>query len=131
MAFAIERKSLDDFLGTVFGQWERFVREIGRMEGAGFSAKVIIVESDFRQFCFLEQNGCIVNPKHNHPMLSPQAVMARLAELSFMGVSVLFCGDSQLAAAMAYALLVRRNKELEESTNGANQRNGVPHPLSQ
>jgi ERCC4-type nuclease len=40
--FAVERKSLDDFLGTISTGWERFQRELDRMEL--FPARVVIVE---------------------------------------------------------------------------------------
>lgn len=114
--FAVERKSLDDFLGTVFSDWHRFLREIGRMEGAGFTAKVIVVESDFHSFCFTQyKEEKIRQPQHNHPLITPQAVMAKIAELAFMNVQVLFCGNAQLAAAMAYALLANRDKQLTEA----------------
>jgi ERCC4-type nuclease len=46
-SFAIERKSLDDFLGTISSGWERFQRELKRMESASFPARIIIVEGDF------------------------------------------------------------------------------------
>ena len=41
-AFAIERKSLDDFIGTVSTGWERFQRELERM--GGYAARCVIVE---------------------------------------------------------------------------------------
>lgn len=112
-AFAIERKSLDDFLGTVSTGWERFLREIGRMEGAGFAARVVIVEADLEACCFRESPaGEIVPPAHNHPLLSPQFVLKRVAELAFMGVAVLFAGSPDHAAALAYALLSERSSHV-------------------
>lgn len=112
-AFAIERKSLDDFLGTVSTGWERFMREIGRMEGAGFAARVVIVEADLEACCFRESTaGEIIPPAHNHPLLSPQFVLKRVAELAFMGVAVLFAGSPDHAAALAYALLSERSSHV-------------------
>ena len=114
--FAIERKTFEDFLGTISTGWGRFVREIDRM--AAFPARVVIVEGTFDQSCFLQDEhadnfGQTVHaPKHNHPMLQPTFVARRVAELTMMNVSVLFAGDAQLAAGLAYRIFLRRD-ELE------------------
>lgn len=104
--FAIERKSLDDFLGTISVGWDRFSRELVRMEA--FPARVVIVEGDFRQVCFSGGEGCVSPPPHNHPALRPAFVARRIAELTMQGVSVLLAGDSQLAAGLAYRVFRRR-----------------------
>ena len=110
--FAIERKSLDDFLGTIGSGWERFKRELDRMDKAEFIAKIIIVESDFIHTCFTIKNGQIVPPSHNHPCLAPAFIQKRIAELSMMGVSVLFAACPELAATLAMAIFRERNKQL-------------------
>lgn len=116
--FAIERKSLDDFLGSVSTGWDRFQRELWRMDGAGFSAKVIIVEGDYRAMCFdLDRSGSVVYPCHNHPRLTPQFAAARIAEITMIGVSILFAGSADMAAGLAIALFRERRRQLE---NGAN-----------
>jgi len=105
--FAIERKSLDDFLGTISVGWERFQRELIRMES--FPARVVIVEGDFAQVCFTDDtNGSITAPEHNHPAMQPAFVGRRISELTMMGVSVLFAGNSQYAAGLAYRVFRRR-----------------------
>lgn len=104
--FAIERKSLEDFLGTISVGWDRFQRELERM--TAFQARVVIVEGDFQQVCFQGEMGCVTPPPHNHQTLRPAFVARRVAELTLMGVSVLFCGDSQMAAGMAYRIFRRR-----------------------
>lgn len=112
--FAVERKSLDDFAGTLFSGWERFQREIGRMEGAAFAAKVIIVEADYASLMFCrDASGQIVAPIHRHHMITPQAMAGRIADLTMMGVSCLFCRDSGHAALQAYMLLTRRAAQLQ------------------
>lgn len=120
--FAIERKSLDDFIGTIFSGWERFKRELERMTRADFAAKVIIVEADFHQLCFsVAENGELLAPEHRHYNVSPQAVASRIAELAFMGVTCLFCRDAGHAAMQAYYLLMKRLEQLEKEqawTNG-------------
>lgn len=49
--FAVERKSLDDFLGTISSGWDRFQREIFRAKTAGFSLP-IVVEGNLDDICF-------------------------------------------------------------------------------
>lgn len=112
--FAVERKSLDDFLGTISIGWDRFLREIERM--SDYPAKVVIVESDFRNCCFCEDasSGRIIEPRHNHPMLSPGFIVKRIAELSMMGVSVLFASDPGHASALCYQLLKNRRDAIAE-----------------
>jgi len=109
--FAIERKGLDDFLGTIAGGWERFNRELIRMES--FPARIVIVEGTFEQCCFTGEGADFAAPDNNHPNLSPQFVGKRIAQLSLMNVSVVFAGDPQLAAALAYRIFVLRHEQLK------------------
>ncbi|MEO0797334.1 MAG: ERCC4 domain-containing protein [Verrucomicrobiota bacterium] len=112
-SFAIERKSLDDFLGTIATRWPVFCKEINRM--AEWSAKVIIVEGDFKDCCFREaQGGAIIGPYHSHNQLTPQFVMKRIAQLSMRGVSVLFAHNAELATGLATSILRERWLELSE-----------------
>jgi len=104
--FAIERKSLEDFLGTISSGWDRFQRELTRMEN--FPARVVIVEGNFAQCCFSEDKQGIIPPPHNHPNLRPSFVARQIAELTMMGVSVLLAGDSHMAARLAYSVFRRR-----------------------
>lgn len=105
--FAIERKSLEDFLGTISAGWNRFQRELTRMES--FPARVVIVEGNFAECCFSQGvDGDILPPPHNHPALRPVFVARRISELTMAGVSVLFAGDAQLAAGLAYRIFRRR-----------------------
>ena len=104
--FAIERKSLDDFLGTISVGWDRFQRELERM--AAFPARVVIVEGDFADCCFSGEEGHISPPPHNHPALTPAFVGRRIAELTMQGVTVLLAGDAGMAAGLAYRIFRRR-----------------------
>lgn len=112
-AFGIERKSMDDFLGTVSTGWERFQRELDRM--SGWVAKVVIVEGDFEQIAFTESGNELLPPWHRHWMLSPQFVEKRIAELTLRGVSVLFAKDAHLAAGLAAAILRERQRQKNET----------------
>lgn len=104
--FSIERKSLNDFLGTVSTGWDRFQRELIRMES--FPARVVIVEGDFEDCCFKEVSGEVLPPPHNHPQLQPAFVARRIAELTLMGVTVLLAGNAALASGLAYRVFKRR-----------------------
>ena len=100
-------KSLEDFLGTISAGWDRFLRELDRMDA--FPARVVIVEGSFADCCFSGGEGeQVTPPPHNHPVLQPAFVARRIAELTLMGVSVLLAGDSQLAAGLAYRVFRRR-----------------------
>lgn len=112
--FAIERKSGDDFVGTISSGWDRFQRELDRMDAAAFPAKIIIVEVDFAYFCYRTVKGEVLAPQHQHVKCTPQFVMKRIAELSFRNVSVLFAGDPGLASAIAQSIFVEREKRLTE-----------------
>lgn len=104
--FSIERKSLEDFLGTISAGWDRFQRELTRMEA--FPARVVIVEGNFEQCCFSQGVDGIIPPPHNHPALRPAFVARRISELTMMGVSVLLAGDAQMAAGLAFRIFRRR-----------------------
>lgn len=112
-AFGIERKSLEDFLGTISSGWERFERELERM--SQWVAKVIIVEGDYDTCCFSLEGESLQAPQHRHFMLSPQFVEKRVAELTLRCVSVIFAGDAQLAAGLATAIFRQRNYQLLSS----------------
>lgn len=120
-AFAIERKSADDFVGTLSLGWPRFVKELNRMDAANFAAKVIIVETDFETFCYRTRQSEILPPDHEHTRCSPQFVMKRLAQLTMRRCCVIFAGNAAYAAAIALRLLYERadqlKKEEEENAN--------------
>ncbi|MBO4304641.1 MAG: ERCC4 domain-containing protein [Lentisphaeria bacterium] len=110
--FAIERKSADDFVGTISSGWGRFVRELNRMDEACFAAKTVIVEADFESFCFRTESGRILPPDHEHTRLTPQFVMKRIAQLTLRNVSVIFAGNADLASAIALSLFFERQNQL-------------------
>jgi len=101
--FAIERKTLDDFVGTVSSGWERFLREIDRM--IVFPAMVIIVECKFSD---------INQSLHNHSKLSAGFINKRIAELTLKGVSILFCNDPVMSAGMCWRILATRKEMIDE-----------------
>jgi len=104
--FSIERKNFDDFLGTISVGWDRFQRELLRMES--FPARVVIVEGNFSDCCFSQGEGCVIPPPHNHPSLRPSFVARRISELTMQGVSVLLAGDAGMASGLAFRIFKRR-----------------------
>ena len=106
--FAIERKSADDMAGTLGSGWERFLREMERMET--FCARIIVVESDYESFCFRGGAGAIVPPDHNHHMMTPSFITRRLSQLFFMNIGVWFAGNSQLSARVVLHLFRERKR---------------------
>ena len=110
--FAVERKSLNDFLGTISTGWERFQREINRASVAGFHLPVI-VEARFSDILFTaNQQGEILPPPHDHPRLTPGFVLKRIGEMEMLGASARFADGPTEAAMLAAALLFQRYREL-------------------
>lgn len=111
--FALERKSLSDFLGTISSGWERFLRELNRMDNAGFRAKVIVVEGDFSSCCFADDG---TPPQHSHPKLTPAFIVKRISQLTYdYRTSVIFAGSPALAAGLAVQILRRRQKDIDNA----------------
>ena len=104
-AFAVERKSLDDFAATVVSRWACFRRELARMKAAEFPARVIIVEADWMD---------VLRHEYASPAVTPALILRRVAELTLDGVSVLFCGNPTGAAGLCWRILLERNYRLLE-----------------
>lgn len=96
-SWAIERKSMSDFVGTVSAQWDRFCRELEKMPP--LPQRTIIVEGSMIDIIEGNYNGAS----------RPKYIMHRIAQLTLMGVSVLFCESETLSAVMAYRLFRRRH----------------------
>lgn len=110
--FAVERKSLNDFLGTISTGWDRFQREINRASVAGFHLPVI-VEARFSDILFaVSAQGEITPPPHDHPKLTPGFVLKRIGEMEMLGASARFADGPTEAAMLAAALLFQRYQEL-------------------
>lgn len=112
--FAVERKSLNDFLGTISTGWDRFQREINRASVAGFHLPVI-VEARFSDILFaVSAQGEITPPPHDHPKLTPGFVLKRIGEMEMLGASARFADGPTEAAMLAAALLFQRYQELHD-----------------
>jgi|19_taG_2_1085344.scaffolds.fasta_scaffold05541_6 hypothetical protein len=111
--FAVERKSLDDFVGSISSTWDQFRVRFQKMRAANWPSMVCIVEADFVHTCFVETTGGIEGPPHNHPRITPQFIRARIAELSYYGAGILFAGTPELASALCWRVLYERRCDLD------------------
>ncbi len=105
--FAVERKSLDDLVGTLSSGAKRWAKEVERM--GAFSCMVVVVEG---------QDSDIVQHKYNHPLVSPAMVTGRIVELAWMGVHVYLAADSMRASQIAWRHLYERYKQLNDPFYG-------------
>lgn len=118
--FAIERKSLDDYCGTVGveSNWRRFKRELDRAHHAGCAFLPIIVEGNWEDFLFrIDELGRCVPPVHSHPGFSPALAIRRhidLASPDIFGTSLHYASTADAAAVLAFGLLANRAKELAQ-----------------
>lgn len=111
--FCVERKSLEDFLGTISTGWDRFQRELYRMDCYGVAHKIVVVEGDADSIYFKDADTEIREPEHNHPRLEPSFVMMRVAELLVeFRTAVLFAGCAEFAAAQVERIFIERQKQL-------------------
>ena len=115
--FSVERKSLDDFVGSISTTWDQFRVRFVKMKEANWPAMVCIVESDFIDTCFKDVSDKIEPPPHNHPRITPQFIRARIAELSYYGAGILFAGTPDLASALCWRVLYERQCDLDGMSN--------------
>lgn len=113
--FAIERKTLDDFLSTISSGWERFQRELERARDR-MPFMPILVEASLSDCCFREgwhaDAPIIEAPNHRHISLSPGFVMLRVAECAMLGGAVMWCENADYACAVATVLLRERHRQI-------------------
>jgi DNA excision repair protein ERCC-4 len=77
----IERKSLDDFIGSICQGRERFEREIERL--MPFEAKMILVEGSAEDIT-----------RHRYQSrMHPNSVMGTIAKYQMLGIPVMLAGD--------------------------------------
>lgn len=111
IGFAIERKSMDDFLGTITTGWPRFQRELGRMREAGFSMPIIVEGCLTETFCATD-GDLIVPPNTNHPAIPAVLVLKRIGQLYALGASVCLAENAFTASGIAFTILHQRARFL-------------------
>ncbi len=95
-AMAIERKSLDDFVGSVIASRERFARELRAL--AEYDLGCVVVEGSLED----------VLARRYRSGAHPSSVFgAALSIIVDHGVAVFFCGDRQIACRFVQGLLCR------------------------
>lgn len=105
----VERKSLEDFYSTMFGDRDRFYREIARFrKDPRFNLMVVIIEGDVYEWCEYK-------PKHSRSYratckreVTLEGKQAAIATLLMKGIMPVFAGNRKLAPKM-YRHLVRQN----------------------
>ena len=110
--FAVERKSLDDSVGTISSGWDRFQRELDRMEH--FPAKIVIVEGSFSELVFSGEGDRMIEPAHQHYNITPAFAMKRLGQLLYQGVAVVFAENPEYSAAVCLSVLKERRTANEQ-----------------
>lgn len=101
---AIERKSLDDLLGCIGRERERFDREVQRL--LAFEVRVLVVESTWGEIDLAQWRSKI----------TPEAVIGSLLSWEAQGLSVHMAGDHRRAgkhvARLLYQVAKKRYREL-------------------
>jgi len=115
--FAIERKSLNDFVGSIASGWDVFLRRFDKVPD--WPAKVVIIEGSISQ---------ILAREYNHPEVTPKFIIKQISTLTMMGVSLLFGDNPVTAAGLAYRILLERQKQIhgERHNNDNRAENDLP-----
>ena len=103
LGFAVERKSLDDYIGTIASGWTRFKAELARMKEDQFPARIILIEADWSH---------VIKGVYNHSEVPPPFIIKRTTELMYSGVCVAFASNPTQAAGLCWRILFERWKEL-------------------
>lgn len=107
--FAVERKSLHDFLTTISSGWPRFVREMDRARNTGFPTFPIVVEARLTDIIYSLSDETIVPPDFGgHEKLTPQFVLKQIGDLAQLGGTVVFAGGVAEATMLTYQYLLSR-----------------------
>ena len=98
---AVERKSLDDLVKTLFADWTRFKKELRRL--SGFEYGCIAVEADLKN----------VAEKNYNSDVHPHSVLGRCHSIYLdYGIPVFWWGQRPFAAPMAQRFLLLAHKRI-------------------
>lgn len=103
LGFAVERKSLDDYVGTISSGWTKFKAEMDRMKKTDFPTRLVIVEADWSD---------VIGGAYNHPEVQPPFILKRTAELIYSGVCVCFASNPLQASGLCWRTLYERWKDV-------------------
>ncbi len=106
----VERKSLSDFYGTMFGGRERFYREVDRYNAdTRFNQMVIIIEADITEWReYKPRVSRAYDETRRTRTVTVDQKDAAIASLLARGVMPCFAGNRERAP-MFYRHLVRQN----------------------
>lgn len=116
-SFAIERKSLDDFVSSlaIKKNWERELYKIHRAKIAGFNPIIYVIEAAYEDICQYPYDE-IFSARRVHK----DFIYHRWRELVYdHKVHVIFAGDRAGAAHAIYLLLKSRTEEMAEEKDKA------------
>jgi DNA excision repair protein ERCC-4 len=103
-AVAVERKSLDDYVGSVIFDRERFLRELDVL--AHYDVACVVVEATLED---------IVTHRYRSGAHPNAVIGATMAIIVDYGVPVFFCSDRQLARRFVEDLLLRFHRKAAET----------------
>ena len=116
--FAVERKSVSDFIGSWFNgnnaRREREKIKKARKLWGGKYPIVYVLDGD------TEEIGAYMYDRFPSGRVTPQAVHAKISDLRFAGVQVILCRNKHVAEYEIVSLLKRRWRKLKwkEKTGG-------------
>jgi len=111
-AFAVERKSLADFVGSCITGWDRERGKLARARAAGIAPLTYVVEGRFSDLLKPATYRWFVSGA-----VTPALMMLRWRHLQYVErVSVVFACDRVHAARAVYGLLKVRYEWLKENT---------------
>lgn len=100
---AIERKSVQDFIGTVIRGRERFRKELRRLQT--YEQSCVVVEGNLRDIL----DGRFSGGMHPHSIVG-----AALSIIVDYGIPVYFCSDRQACCHFVEEFLIRFNRRFAE-----------------
>lgn len=106
LVVAVERKSLDDFVGSAIRDWIRFRKELRRL--AGYESAVVAVEANVED---------VVHHKYNSDA-HPNSVLGRAQSILLdYGVPVQFWGPRPAARMMSERFLLLAHKRYADGND--------------
>lgn len=101
----VERKTINDFVGTVTRGWSRFERELERM--SKMESTCIVVEGS------LEDITC---QRYHAPRVSPPSIWGSALKITVKyNVPVFFCGSRRAAERWALGWLRMQNEKIQKN----------------
>lgn len=106
----VERKSLPDFYGTMYGERERFYREVDRFKAdPRFNQMLVVIEAEIGDWYEYQPTALGDNDENTRTRtVTLEGKQATIASLLARGVIPVFAGSRELAPRL-YRNLVRQN----------------------